>query len=912
MLNAEALIQNTADRTGLQAELDKLARIDGRERFLERTAKARQSGNGVDTKAGQVTLPLLIPHVALNLQAALEEAAPKGRAGKTARWYSVYKTIGNMDLLAAEGVRSLLNGVGSQHRCQKVLISLGKAVENAYLIQTLLDQDEKSWTKRIKKVQASNDTASGRAKGLRGTAKALKAEVEEPWGDDECLQMSVPLANAVLATHLFERCAETEDADTVDWFGLTPEGLSLIQELDETHMWTQPSLWPMAVPPAPWADVNKGGYHDQDIAKRVPMIRTHNKDHKAMVSQALKAGKMDQVVKALDAIGSTPFKLNAPVVDLVRWVAEREKQGASLGIKKFPRLSRVAIPERPENFDGLSHGERSKIIQAEKKARRVNKGIGPNAVNLSNDMSMMQHLLKLGTFYLPHNMDFRGRVYPVPVFNHQRADYIKGTFTFSNGKPLGTHGLRWLSRALANAGAFDKIDKQSWAAREKWVADNMELIIATATNPKEDLRWTKADAPFTFYAFCLEMLAALKHPQGPEAFVSYLPIALDGSNSGVQHYSCALKAPEGKYVNLVPQDLPADFYQVIWGDVAQVCQDTITKIAPLTGDARDLIAPLAQQVREWRKENPKSKEVCPVQETLERACAEVVLQVNGGRSLVKRPAMTYGYGSVAYGFKEQLMEDHMDPLEIDRISGKIAVHPYGDDAGEAVASWLSKRIYKAVVDRLSLVNRGMGFFQSCAAALAHEGKPMIWHTPLGLPVVQAYQQYETKRVELFLYSQKVEVPTLKDVVQADGSVLQRYRASARIKPTGEILKDKQKSAIAPNVIHSMDSSHLMKAVLYSLEHNITDFMLIHDSFATHAGACGNPDVMENSGFFWIVKQSFVDLYEEYDLFTEVHNATLLALSPEGRERLEAMPDGKLPQKGTLDRLSILTSHYCFS
>lgn len=911
MINAEALIQNTNDRTALQAELDKLARIDGKDRFLERTSKARESGNGVDTKAGQVTLPLLIPHVALYLQTSLEEAAPKGRAGKTARWYLVYKTIGSLDLLAAEGVRSLLNGVGSQHRCQKVLVGLGKAVENAYLIQTLLDQDEKAWTKRIKKVQKANDTASGRAKGLRGTAKALNAEVEDAWADDMCLQMAVPLVNAVLATGLFERCCENEDDSNVDWFGLTPDGLSLVQELDDTHMWTQPSLWPMAVTPAPWTDVNKGAYHDQDIAKRVPMIRTYNKDHKAMVSQALAAGKMDQVVKALDAIGSTPFKLNAPVVDLVRWVAEREKQGASLGIKKFPRLARVTIPERPENFDDLSHGERSKIIQAEKKGRRVNKGIGPNAVNLGNDLSMMQHLLKLGTFYLPHNMDFRGRVYPVPVFNHQRADYIKGTFQFSKGKALGQHGLRWLSRALANAGAFDKVDKKSWADREAWVADNMELVVATAMNPKEDLRWTKADAPFTFFAFCLEMVEALTSGN-PEAYVSHLPIALDGSNSGVQHYSCALKAPEGKYVNLVPQDLPADFYQVIWGDVVQVCQDTITKTAPLTGDARDLIAPLAQQVRDWRKENPKSKEVCPVTETLERACAEVVLQVNGGRSLVKRPAMTYGYGSVAYGFKEQLMEDHMDPLEIDRISGKIAVHPYGDDAGEAVASWLSKRIYKAVVDRLSLVNKGMGFFQSCAAALAHEGKPMVWHTPLGLPVVQAYQQWEEKRVDLFLYAQSVKVPAMSDVVKEDGSVLQLYRPRVRTKPTGEIIKDKQKSAIAPNIIHSMDSSHLMKAVLYSLEHNISDFMLIHDSFATHAGTCGNPDVMENDGFFWIVKQSFVDLYEGFDLFTEVHNATLLALSPEGRERLDAMPEGKLPQKGSLDRLAILASHYCFS
>ena len=40
--------------------------------------------------------------------------------------------------------------------------------------------------------------------------------------------------------------------------------------------------------------------------------------------------------------------------------------------------------------------------------------------------------------YFPNNLDFRGRVYPIPPnLNHIGSDISRGLLQFSEGKPLG-------------------------------------------------------------------------------------------------------------------------------------------------------------------------------------------------------------------------------------------------------------------------------------------------------------------------------------------------------------------------------------------------------------------------------------------------------------------------------------------
>lgn len=48
-------------------------------------------------------------------------------------------------------------------------------------------------------------------------------------------------------------------------------------------------------------------------------------------------------------------------------------------------------------------------------------------------------------FWLPHNMDFRGRVYPIcPHLQHMSGDMARSLLIFAKGEKLGPDGLDWL------------------------------------------------------------------------------------------------------------------------------------------------------------------------------------------------------------------------------------------------------------------------------------------------------------------------------------------------------------------------------------------------------------------------------------------------------------------------------------
>ena len=66
----------------------------------------------------------------------------------------------------------------------------------------------------------------------------------------------------------------------------------------------------------------------------------------------------------------------------------------------------------------------------------------------------------------------------------------------------------------------------------------MEDILDSANNPLNGKRWwVQAEDPWQTLSACIEIRNALNHPNGPECYVSSLPIHQDGSCNGLQHYA---------------------------------------------------------------------------------------------------------------------------------------------------------------------------------------------------------------------------------------------------------------------------------------------------------------------------------------------------------------------------------------
>ncbi len=128
-------------------------------------------------------------------------------------------------------------------------------------------------------------------------------------------------------------------------------------------------------------------------------------------------------------------------------------------------------------------------------------------------------------FYFPHNMDFRGRAYPMPPhLNHIGNDLCRGLLMFADSKPLGKAGLRWLRIHISNVFGYDKA---SFGEREQFAIDH-EATSATASSARStETLVAQGRRPWQCLAACMELRAALDHSRGTRG-VRILPSVHQG------------------------------------------------------------------------------------------------------------------------------------------------------------------------------------------------------------------------------------------------------------------------------------------------------------------------------------------------------------------------------------------------
>jgi DNA-directed RNA polymerase, mitochondrial len=585
----------------------------------------------------------------------------------------------------------------------------------------------------------------------------------------------------------------------------TDEAVKQMHDLQEWQRYMHPIYRPMVAKPR---SVAEGSYLDERLASTVQMVKTMNKEQKAMIAGAVKAGA--KFVEACDTIQSVPLTINEWILPVIE-----KAYHCGLAIGSVP-TSRLPEGKTPDD-------------------RRLRSQLKSQQAGFLTDLNEAKHYTQYEEVFLPATMDFRGRVYAKPHLNHQRADYVKAMWLFAEGKPLTYRGLDELKIHIANTGDFQKMSKAPFADRIKWVDDNFPRIYETIQDPWSDLWWTEADSPFCFMAACH---AYCEWFENPETYVCHLPIAIDGSCSGLQHYSAMLRDAQGaKSVNLVPTEQPEDVYK----EVANIVNELVI------ADRDD---PLAQ---EWLKHRID-------------------------RKVTKRATMTLCYGSKQYGWREQLIEDFMNQYKKEIAVGKREVHPF-TEPGKA-AGYMAKKLDKALRMTVKAAVEGMDWLQETASLLAKDNKPITWTTPVGFPVVNGYYEPILKRIDIRVRGR-------------------RFQNQLLLGYTDKLKATKQRSTIAPNFVHSFDACHLMMVALAAKKEGINSFLLIHDSFGCL------PSDMER--FSEIVREQFVNLYQNHDPFMAVHHTAHVALSEKTREKL-TLP----PAKGSLNIEDVINSKYAFA
>ncbi|TRX96840.1 hypothetical protein FHL15_002146 [Xylaria flabelliformis] len=575
---------------------------------------------------------------------------------------------------------------------------------------------------------------------------------------------------------------------------------------------------PMLVEPRPWTKFDRGGF--LEFPTQLVRIKNNEKDQRIYTEAAIQRGDLDQVSKALDVLGRTAWQVNKPIFDVML-----EAWNSGEKIANIPPLNpNIPVPEEPDiSEDPLARREwlkRVRLVENEKSGLHSERCF----MNFQLDIA---RAFKDQTFYFPHNMDFRGRAYPIPAYlNHMGADHVRGVLRFAVGKELGESGLRWLKVQLANVFGFDKA---SLAEREAFAMDHIKDVYESATNPLTGQRWwLKAEDPWQCLAACYELKAALESPD-PTKYVSHLPVHQDGTCNGLQHYAALGGDRWGaQQVNLLPGDRPADVYSAV--------ADLVKKgIAEDLADGNFLAKAVDGKIT---------------------------------RKVVKQTVMTNVYGVTFIGAKAQVQK------QIDAAYPNIETE--SGVPSTVLASYIATKIFKA----LSTMFRGAHDIQywlgECAgrvcraltpeqlkrianedpkapkkskASSSSAKKPkknsaasmeailnqfrstIVWTTPLRMPIVQPYRKNGSRVIQTCLQDLTLQVPERSDPVN----------------------RRKQLQAFPPNFIHSLDASHMLLSALECDELGLS-FAAVHDSFWTHAA---DVDVMNR-----VLRDAFVRIHGE--------------------------------------------------
>lgn len=487
------------------------------------------------------------------------------------------------------------------------------------------------------------------------------------------------------------------------------EVLMQIEQGQQARASFLPRYLPMVVPPLPWSRHNHGAY----LTFSSPVMRVRGeKDQLLRLKQQddeMLSGRglgMQRVYNALNALGGLAWRINTPVLDIVERVWAHGG-----GIAGLPSKVNLVEPVPPSSCFRLVNANKGQLLvystgetaaeakvrfMAAQRVRKKNAELHSLRCDTELKLKIAQQY-RDDEFYYPHNVDFRGRAYPMhPHLNHLGSDVCRGVMRFAEARALGPTGLDWLQVHLANLYGGGKM---SLTERRAFVQQHMDEVFDSADDPLGGRQWWMgADEPFQCLAACMEIAQALRSGN-PENYMSFLPVYQDGSCNGLQHYAALGRDYlGGKAVNLVPADRPQDVY---------------TEIAKL------------------------------VQRKVEEDAAQghrfaVALQGHVDRKLVKQTVMTSVYGVTFIGARGQ-------------ISNRLVERGWEDNHQTyKIACYAAKITLDALHEMFSNAKEIMAWLAECARLIAKQDHAVEWTTPLGLPVVQPYRKKDRKHVRTIL------------------------------------------------------------------------------------------------------------------------------------------------------------------
>ncbi|XP_001654145.2 DNA-directed RNA polymerase, mitochondrial isoform X2 [Aedes aegypti] len=463
-----------------------------------------------------------------------------------------------------------------------------------------------------------------------------------------------------------------------------PVLIKLYRKSQQENLKFDINLVPMVCPPQPWSTPVNGGY----ILAKSDLIRLPQQAHQQ--SERINEANPQDMYPTLDALNqlaSIPWKVNEEVLDIVLEVFNNGGN-AKLDVPEPPSSLPSIVETIPRNE--MTGFDRFNMVRKKMTHRRKQGDMYSLWCDALYRLSLANHF-RDKVFWLPQNIDFRGRVYPIPPhLNHLGHDLARCLMVFHQKKPLGPDGFNWLKLHCINLTGLKKRD--SVEDRLKYADEIMDDILDSADRPLTGrMWWSSSDEPWQTLACCIEIAKVHRSPN-PAKFMSGFPIHQDGSCNGLQHYAALGRDTAGAVsVNLAPSPVPQDVYSA----VAALVEDSRTK------DAENDVK-VAKILEGFIK-----------------------------RKVIKQTVMTTVYGVTRYGARKQIARQ----LEYIDEFPKDWVWP--------ASSYLTVKTFNALSEMFTSAKEIQDWFTDCARLISAVcAQNVEWVTPLGLPVVQPYNRSE--------------------------------------------------------------------------------------------------------------------------------------------------------------------------
>ena len=703
---------------------------------------------------GDVSLPraaALLARVYADVAQALQVIADvktRGAGGKLKGWL---RNIPK-DVAAVIAVRECIHLCSSSDSInrpvvlQDLAINIGKLIELEVRIAEASAVNPLYMMKVHDRIKEHGTTNERHIRAVYNAAyeQVMKGEIDSGLTRSELCQLGKHAVSACEAAGLIYSERRTASGGMIVVWHLNPEVQEFLHSYDETDVRrvTDKLQSAMMCPPDEWTTHADGGYLSMRRKTEMPLlpIRTLRKNVRSRMAAEFTADKMPLPFKVANYLQGVAYACHRPTFEAILRVWNTGGNVLGVPLKNAPKKPELSLPPTWDKHNATEE-ELLHFMQWKRAAVAY-------YTKLKHWRGKVQ---EVGGFIravksCPDNMwfpvfyDTRGRLYYRGTPNPQGSDIARGVLHFAEKRPLGAEGLFWLKVHIANAYGYDKV---RFIDRVRWVDQHWKSIERALDAPEDYPDVFGDDSPWVMFSAAWELREALRSGN-PTAYKTGIPVHMDATCSGLQHFSAALRDSTGaRYVNVIGgnSETKADVYSMVAGVAMQ-----------------EVLADLQSEDEEQRR------------------MAEFWQKIGMPRALAKKPVMTYVYGATV----------RSTARHIATVLDEMGVIFPEEAKWYEYCNYAAHKLFRGIAATVPAAASAMRWLKEVAQSIPC-GKRMEWRTPTGFLAQQDYIGFDVVRI-------KVRSCGL------DSILVRNY--NDKTQPL------KMSNGAAPNFVHSMDASHM--------------------------------------------------------------------------------------------------------